>query len=56
MNDFIMSFAQFGGMALIAGVLLYAQMQDNKRKWDYMDKLQKSIDALSDKIERMIEK
>lgn len=51
MNDIIMSFAQFGGMALVAGVLLYMQFKQDEWTRKYMEELRQSIDQLTKAIE-----
>lgn len=51
MNDIIMSFAQFGGMALVAGVLLYMQFKQDEWTRKYMEELRQSIDNLTKAIE-----
>lgn len=51
MNEIIMSFAQFGGMALVAGVLLYMQFKQDEWTRKYMEQLRQSIDNLTKAIE-----
>lgn len=51
MNEIIMSFAQFGGMALVAGVLLYMQFKQDEWTRKYMEELRQSIDNLTKAIE-----
>lgn len=51
MDNIIMSFAQFGGMALVAGVLLYMQFKQDEWTRKYMEELRQSIDNLTKAIE-----
>lgn len=50
-SEIIMGFAQFGGMALVAGVLLVMQMKQDERTWNFMMELKHSLDRLTDVIE-----
>ena len=45
--EMFMGFAQFGGMALVAGVLLWMQARQDERTWNFMQELRKSIDDLT---------
>ena len=50
-SEIIMGFAQFGGMALVAGVLLIMQMKQDERTWNFMLELKHSLDKLTEAIE-----
>lgn len=50
-SEIIMGFAQFGGMALVAGVLLVMQMKQDERTWNFMLELKHSLDRLTEVIE-----
>ena len=50
-SEIIMGFAQFGGMALVAGVLLIMQMKQAERTWNFMLELKHSLDKLTEAIE-----
>ena len=50
-SEIIMGFAQFGGMALVAGVLLIMQMKQDERTWNFMLELKYSLDKLTEAIE-----
>jgi hypothetical protein len=51
-----MGFAQFGGMALVAGTLLFMQMKQDERTWNFMLELKKSLDELTEAIKGGIKK
>ena len=55
-SEIIMGFAQFGGMALVAGVLLVMQMKQDERTWNFMLELKHSLDKLTEAIEGKNEK
>lgn len=55
-SEIIMGFAQFGGMALVAGVLLVMQMKQDERTWNFMLELKHSLDRLTEVIEGKNEK
>lgn len=46
-GELLSSFAQFGSLALVCGVLLYMQMRQDEWTRKYMDELRKSIDDLT---------
>jgi hypothetical protein len=55
-TEIFMGFAQFGGMALVAGTLLFMQMKQDERTWNFMLELKKSLDELTEAIKGGIKK
>ncbi len=52
MTDLLNSLSSFGGYAVLAGVLLFMQFKQDEWTRKYMEQLRKSIDKLTEVIER----